>query len=616
VEDRVKLNRPEDLDPIDEVSSSLGITLALVDREMNIVWANGKLESLFREPVPRSTRHCFAALWARHERCPDCIPALVFSTGEPREGIRERGGPGEPPQPRLVRGLPVHGPDGRLEWVLEATMLLHADTYAASPGLKVSHVLAQISGAAGTAFVVVDTRDRIVSWNQTATVVFGHDLEDVLGRRIDLIVPQDLRDEETRFAEGVRTGARVPRTETERLAKDGRRIPVAVSAVPIRDETGDLVGRSIVLEDLSSMQRMRGLLADHEQLLATITRKASDAVVSLDADGLVTSWNDGAARICGREKDDVLNRPFDLIAGEGASGDLRSEIDRTDAVHGLRMDWRTAEGDRVPVEVTATRLGEDGGDGHGIAFIARDLSARLRLERRMVRSEKLAAVGSLAAGLAHEIGTPLNVISATAEYLLLENEQDDPHREELSVIVSETERISKLVRQLLALSREARDGVRTASPSEVVERVLGLLRVTMEGRGIRMETDVASDLPAVAMGPDELHQVILNLLVNAQNAVLDGGRIGIAVRDGAAPGATGEPNVRFEVWDDGPGVPEDLRERIFDPFFTTRHEGTGLGLAVCAGLVSGHGGDIGVQPGESRGAVFVMNLPVAREGSA
>jgi PAS domain S-box-containing protein len=610
----VKLNRPEDLDPIDDISSSLGITLALVDREMSIVWANDLLESLFRGPETAGSRHCFASLWARDERCPDCIPALVFSTGEPREGLRERGLPGEPPQLRLVRGLPVRGPDGGLEWVLEATMLLDAGAAASLPGLRVSHVMAQISGAAGTAFVVVDARDRIVSWNQTATVVFGHALEDVLGRRIDLIIPADLRDEEAGFAERVRAGERVPRTETERLASDGRRIPVALSAVPIRDEAGELVGRSVVLEDLSSLQRMRSLLADQEQLLATIIRKASDAVVSLDADGRVSSWNDGAARICGREKDEVLEQPFDLVAGEGVTEDLRREIDRADAVHGLRMEWRTAEGDRVPVEVTATRLGEDGGEG--IAFIARDLGDRLRLERRMVRSEKLAAVGSLAAGLAHEIGTPLNVISATAEYLLLRHEEDGAHREELSVIVSETERISKLVRQLLGLGREARDGVRSAAPAEIVERVLGLLRVTTDSRGLSLEADLDDDLPPVAMGPDELHQVVLNLLVNAQNAVADGGRVGISVSAGAAEGAADGRHVRFEVWDDVPGVPEGLRERIFDPFFTTRPEGTGLGLAVCAGLVAGHGGDIRVQAGDPGGATFVMHLPaVAEEGA-
>ncbi|HET9597814.1 MAG TPA: ATP-binding protein, partial [Anaeromyxobacteraceae bacterium] len=273
-------------------------------------------------------------------------------------------------------------------------------------------------------------------------------------------------------------------------------------------------------------------------------------------------------------------------------------------VRGARAAWRRA-GEEVPVEVSGARLAAG-----GAALVARDLSAQLALERRMVRSEKLATVGSLAAGLAHEIGTPLHVISATAEWLLLGGPEVERERR-LREIVGETDRISRLVRELLGFARGGAGGA-APGPVEVapaVERALSLLALAADKRRVRIEAAVDPGLPPVLADPDGLHQLLVNLVVNAVQAVAEGGRVAVSAR-----AAEGGAQVVLEVHDDGPGVPPPLRERVFDPFFTTRADGTGLGLAVCARIVAALGGDLRVGDGPLGGARFTAQLPAAVAG--
>jgi signal transduction histidine kinase len=225
----------------------------------------------------------------------------------------------------------------------------------------------------------------------------------------------------------------------------------------------------------------------------------------------------------------------------------------------------------------------------------------------MMRSEKLAVVGSLAAGLAHEIGTPLNVISATAEYLLLDGLAGEQAKR-LREIVAETDRIGRLVRDLLSFARASGGGPVPVRVDEAVDRVLSFVHVPLGKKRVRVERDLPAGLPPVLADPDGLQQVLLNLVVNAVHAVPEGGRVGVRAWKGQE---AGEPVVTVEIHDDGPGVPEELRERIFDPFFTTRPDGTGLGLAVCARVVAAHGGDLRVGRGPLGGASFVVQLRAA-----
>jgi PAS domain S-box-containing protein len=589
---------PDDLAPLGDALTLLAVGVTLVDRQMRIQWANGFVRKTAAE-LSCGSDHCFGALWGSAHRCADCLPLLVFRTGEPQEGIRERGRAGERPEVWRVRAVPVADGQGELRWVAETLVRI---------GPLLPDLAGRAPAAGSSALVVVDLEDRIVSWSPAAAAVLGWEVEEVLGRRISHLVPEDRLSQERAVAAEVAEKGRAPRYESVWRARDGRRVPVAITAVALRGEAGELVGRTCGIEDLSVLQQLRGRVHEQEQLLAHITREAAEAIVAVDLQGNVTSWNRGAQQLLGRAPAEMIGEPLSRVALAGPLDRLLERAAAGRVVRGARMEWRDAAGEPVPVNVSAAVLGGERGPS-GVALVVRDATAQARLDRQMVRSEKLAMVGNLAAGLAHEIGTPLNVISATAEYLL--PEAGTEARAQLKGIVAETERISRLVRELLSFARGSSSGRTAVALPEALERIRSLLRISLDRRRVTLAVEVPADLPAVHVDPDGLHQVLLNLLVNASAAVAEGGRIGVRAD---ALEVDGEQMVAVEVHDDGPGVPPDLRERIFDPFFTTRAEGTGLGLAVCARIVADHGGDLRVAEGPLGGASFTVQLPVAAAG--
>jgi signal transduction histidine kinase len=236
-------------------------------------------------------------------------------------------------------------------------------------------------------------------------------------------------------------------------------------------------------------------------------------------------------------------------------------------------------------------------------------------QSQLVRSERMASVGRLAAGLAHEIGNPLAALMGMQDLLIDGGLPPDAQRDFLGRMRRETERIHTVVRDLLEFARPERPtaGAPQRGPAEVravIDDVVALVRPQRPFRGVRLEVDV-DGAPEVALAAPRLTQVLLNLVLNAGAAVVSsgrGGRVCIRVRE------AGDGRVRLEVEDDGPGVPSGIRERLFEPFATTKAvgEGTGLGLAVCRGLVESEGGEIGLDPSYTEGARFYVVLPSPR----
>ncbi|XXX76297.1 HAMP domain-containing sensor histidine kinase [Sorangium sp. So ce134] len=249
-----------------------------------------------------------------------------------------------------------------------------------------------------------------------------------------------------------------------------------------------------------------------------------------------------------------------------------------------------------------------------IAEVERYAADLKSAQERLVRSERLASVGRLAAGLAHEIGNPIAAILGFQELLLAGGLTPDEEREFLERMKRETERIHKILRDLLDFARPAAGGAGDAgeepsgSVAEALADVVSLVSPQKAFRAVELARDVAPDVPPVQLSHGRLVQVLLNLLLNAADAVpRAGGRVVVRASRGAAGGA------RIEVEDNGPGIAEAVRETLFEPFITTKEvgEGTGLGLAVCRGLVEAAGGSIGVERGAEGGARFVVQLPGA-----
>ena len=263
------------------------------------------------------------------------------------------------------------------------------------------------------------------------------------------------------------------------------------------------------------------------------------------------------------------------------------------------LDYRLP---RLPAE-----LGEMSG---AINILGSELSAKRALEAQVQRAERLAAVGEMAAGLAHEVRNPLMSIRGFAQ-LLQEDAVNKSQKEYLEIIVRETERMNSLIDQLLYYARPGVNRVEKVEVNLVVESVRKLLESQTKSRNIQLTTRLRKDLPAIACDREQLKQVLLNIVINAIQAVENNGRIRI----------TSEANrekscVEIAVEDNGAGILQEYQERIFDPFFTTKEQGTGLGLSVAFRLMETWGGTIRVESVKDRGSRFVLSFPLEEEGES
>jgi signal transduction histidine kinase len=233
------------------------------------------------------------------------------------------------------------------------------------------------------------------------------------------------------------------------------------------------------------------------------------------------------------------------------------------------------------------------------------------LERQLTRAEKLATTGVLAAGIAHEVGTPLGIIRARAEILLdrLDNQET---RGALEAIVHQIDRISSTIRQVLDFSRSQPVDVRPVDPASAIRSVVGLLEHRFRQDDLSVRVDVDPELPSIAADPNQFEQVMINVLLNACDACSRGGTIEVSARLDAERGAD---RMRLEIRDDGAGIPAEHLLAVFDPFFTTkkRGEGTGLGLPVAASIVRNHGGEIGLASVPGEGTAVSILWPLSKE---
>ena len=269
------------------------------------------------------------------------------------------------------------------------------------------------------------------------------------------------------------------------------------------------------------------------------------------------------------------------------------------------------------VNLSRTLIRDDAGDALGTIIIFHDMTEVKLLEHQVLQSEKLALLGQIAAGIAHEMGTPLNIISGIAEVLLLDRDAAHPEREDLESVIGQTDRIAKLIRELLAFARPQPLHKHAVSLGIEIRRAVLLLHGRFDKQRIAVAVDIPEHLPMLSADANQLQQVLLNLLVNACDALgaqsEEGtGTIAIAVtleRDGE-----GGPVLLLRVSDNGPGISPDIAARVFEPFVTTKNigQGTGLGLAVCKRIVEEHGGVIALE-GSAAGAAFVLRFPVPPE---
>ena len=345
-------------------------------------------------------------------------------------------------------------------------------------------------------------------------------------------------------------------------------------------------------------------------LVAAILEMAADAIICVGPDDHVLSCNRGAEKMFGWTARELLGQPFAVLLPEEELA--RGEIDwmrRTTMAQGSIRDYetrrRTKDGRIVDVSITRTAVYDEAGNLIGYSAILRDISDRKRIERQLLTAERLATAGQVAAGVAHEIGAPLTAISVAVDHMLQSRCNFCGGGEEMQVLLSQTDRIAKLARRLVNLAKPAGLVFTPTSANEVVEQATSLVQPQLGRHRIRLELDLAQDLPAIHADEAQMQQVLINLALNAQRAMADtGGVLKVATS------AYGRDMVEIVVSDNGPGISEADLPHIFTPFFS-RSGGTGLGLALAAQIVKSHRGIIDVASQAGQGATFTIRIPAS-----
>ncbi len=344
--------------------------------------------------------------------------------------------------------------------------------------------------------------------------------------------------------------------------------------------------------------------------LAAIVESSDDAIVSKDLNGIITSWNAAAARMFGYQPEEIIgNSVLTLIPPELQSEEpmILNKLRAGERIEHFETRRRRKDGTLLDVSLTISPIKDDSGRVIGSSKIARDISDRKRAEAALIQSERMAAIGRMAAAIAHEVNNPLEAITNLAYLLTVNPSLNNEARGFARMLLEEVERASRITKQTLAYYRDSAEPVAVNLP-ELLDSVLLLHRPALMKKNIRVRKTFAEDVIARGFAA-ELRQVFANLLLNAIDAMPVGGTLSVkAVQHGS-------DQVSVAIADNGCGIPLEKRHRLFEPFFTTKPgRGTGLGLWVSDGIVRKHGGRIRVtsstRPGHS-GTVFTVLLPAA-----
>lgn len=541
-----------------------------------------------------------------------------------------------------VATTPFRRPDGS---VFAATVSTGAVTGAAGTlvtlGLRDagSHGAAQswsaaIVRSARDAIIGESLQGRVTSWNAAAEQLYGYTEAEMLGRRMADLYPAETAGEEADILRRISEGASVEIYEAQRTHRNGSRMMVELSVSPVTDAAGRIIGAARVSRDVTARHR-------DEAKFRWLLDATALAIIGVDGQGVIQLINSEAQRIFGYSAEELRGQPVEILLPEQIRArhvEHRAIYTRDPGMRrmgeGLQLAARRKNGTEFPAEISLASIETD--QGLLVAATVHDISARLeqesehqRLENELQRSQRLDSLGQLAGGVAHDFNNVLAIISTHAS--ILEEDLDefspvdgargvlDGAREAVAQVLAASERGARLTRQLLAFGRREIVRPQVFDLNDVVRDVQRMLTGTL-GANIVLGANLTSRPAAVSADPGRIEQVLVNLAVNARDAMPLGGSLTVhtdhtvlGAMEAALHGLDRGPFVRLQVVDTGTGMPPEVAERAFEPFFSTKAEGqgTGLGLASVYGIVAQAGGTIGLDSTPGVGTTMTILLPAA-----
>jgi two-component system, cell cycle sensor histidine kinase and response regulator CckA len=461
----------------------------------------------------------------------------------------------------------------------------------------------------------------ILSWNKAAERLYGYEGSAMIGRSIRALVPDDRRDEFNGFMDRIARGEAVDHHETVRLRADGSRVDVSLTVSPIRDEAGRVVGASTIARDIT--QRIRAeerIVASEERFRAAFMNSSDACVIVQREDGRLLEVNDRFSEMYGYTRAECIGRTtleLGLWAKPEQRLDVMAELQRRGRVRDFPITAVRKGGHAFPVLYSVTPLI---GAGQRSVYMGavRDVTELASLEARLRQAQKLEAIGRLAGGVAHDFNNLLTIINGYADLLLRPATGRTTGAEEVREILTAGQRAASLTRQLLAFSRQQLVEPRVIDVNRLVLNLEKMLR-RLIGEDIDLHITADRRLGQVRIDPGQLEQVILNLCVNARDAMPGVGKLTIETANATLDEAYARTHsevtpgryVLLSVTDSGTGMSQETLSHLFEPFFTTKEagKGTGLGLSTVYGIIKQAGGHLSVYSEPGRGSTFRVYVP-------
>ena len=458
------------------------------------------------------------------------------------------------------------------------------------------------------AIVTVDEDQRILFFNKAAASMFQCPASEALGGRLDRFIParyHDVHREHIRAfgRSGISSRTMGDLGTVTGIRADGTEFPVeaSISQVSVNAQKHF----TAILRDVTDRERA-------EQEFRLVFESSPSGMLMVDERGIIVLVNSRIEEQFGYARQELLGQPVEMLIPERYR--RRHVTDRDTFLHapqnrpmgaGRDLYGVRKDGAEFSVEIGLTPI--QTAKGMRVLASVVDITQRRQMEERLNQSERLAELGTLASGMAHEIGTPMNVILGRSENLMRRT-QEETTKKTLGIIIAQVERITRIMNQLLTFARRRPIERRPVDLKGTIEDALEVIQERTKTHHIKIETSFAAPLPSIYADSDQISQVLLNLFINAMHAMPDGGVLRVTVEPKAGA-------VRMVVADTGCGISEKDLSHIFKPFFTTKEvgKGTGLGLTVVHGIIQEHGGSISVQSKPGEGTAFTIDLPLAAD---
>jgi PAS domain S-box-containing protein len=481
------------------------------------------------------------------------------------------------------------------------------------------HIVNSIS-VSGEMFFVTDPQGKILRINQPVNELLGYSESDILGTDIHFILaPAEEDGPESSPAKSILQQV-IRNSELNISTRSGRTLPVLVSSSPVRDTEQRLQEIVVLARDITKLRAAESVRRESEEKYRSLFERVQDTVITCDLQGRIVNLNPAGEVLLGiAAGEDENTLASDFFTSPEEFPRLIQALREKELIRDYEIQLTRHDGEELVVLLTASLMFDENRSPAGFRGIMHNITEQRDLQRQLFQAQKMESIGTLAGGIAHDFNNILTVILGYTTLIRTEAPPSDPLLDHVQVIEASTRRAVDLTSQLLSFSRAGVTDIAPVNLNRVVGDTCKLIRETFD-RSIVINTDLNGEIPLILGDENQVHQIIMNLCVNARDAMPTGGRLQLKTdvrileqeTPGSTPGTEGSTFVSLAISDSGTGIDERILSKIFDPFFTTKKpgEGTGLGLSVVYGVVKKLGGFINVCNNSDRGTTFeIFFLP-------